>query len=80
MTARDGSESVPALLRIAQPMRKALSGKSGTIVGLDYQGTTVLAAHEPLPVLNLGIVAKVDLTEVRAPFLKAGIRAMAKSW
>jgi PAS domain S-box-containing protein len=54
-------------------MRKALSGKSGTIVGLDYQGTTVLAAHEPLPVLNLGIVAKVELTEVRAPFLKAGI-------
>ena len=69
----DKPAPVPFTSALAEPMRQALSGKSGTIVGLDYQGTTVLAAHEPLPVLKLGIVAKVDLTEVRAPFLKAGI-------
>ena len=31
----------------------------------------MLAAHEPVSVLNLGIVAKIDLSEIRSPFLKA---------
>lgn len=57
---------------IAAPMRAALSGKSGKIIGLDYRGVKVIAAHEPVAGLNLGIVAKIDLEEVRAPFIKAG--------
>ena len=57
---------------IAAPMRAALSGKSGNIIGLDYRGVKVIAAHEPVAGLNLGIVAKIDLEEVRAPFIKAG--------
>jgi hypothetical protein len=64
---------VPWQSAVAEPMRRALSGKSGTVIGLDYRGEKVLAAHEPVPALNAGIVAKIDLAEVRVPFLKAAL-------
>lgn len=34
-----------------------------------------MAAHEPVAELDYGIVAKIDLSEIRAPFLKAGVIA-----
>ena len=54
-----------------EPMRLALQGQSGVIVARDFRGNMVLAAHEPIPSLNAGLVAKMDLTEAREPFLKA---------
>ncbi|MEJ2622179.1 MAG: hypothetical protein P8163_18590, partial [Candidatus Thiodiazotropha sp.] len=57
----------------AEPMRRALSGESGWMMGKDYRGEYVMAAYEPVTILNLGIVAKIDMEEVQKPFINAGL-------
>lgn len=59
--------------KLAAPMRLALLGHSGTIIGKDYRGENVLAAYEPVKVLNLGIVAKIDLSEIREPYIRSAL-------
>ena len=66
-------QPVPWTSDLAEPMRRALSGQSGKVLGLDYRGVMVLAAHEPVGGLNWGVVAKMDLAEVRRPFIRAGL-------
>ncbi|MDQ6971344.1 MAG: PAS domain S-box protein [Mariprofundaceae bacterium] len=68
-------ETFPFDSTLAEPMRRALNGYMGTIIGLDYRGATVVAAYHPLTELGMGIVAKIDLAEVQAPFIQAGVIA-----
>ncbi|HIJ79940.1 MAG: PAS domain S-box protein, partial [Desulfobulbaceae bacterium] len=66
---------VPMDSNLAMPMRFALQGKNGTIIADDYQGHKVLAAYHHVDILDLGIVVKIDLAEMRAPFIKAALLA-----
>lgn len=58
-------------------MYAALSGKRGVLVADDYRGVEVLAAYEPLKELQLGLVAKVDVAEIRKPFIDAAWISLA---
>lgn len=55
----------------AGPMRRALSGQNGADILLDYRGVRVLAAYKPIPNLGWGLVAKIDIDEIRSPYIKA---------
>ena len=55
----------------AEPMRRALAGQIGMLIGNDYHGKEVLAAYHPITSLGIGLVIKVDLEEIQRPFLRA---------
>ncbi len=67
---------VPRNTDRAAPMRRALSNETGWLIGPDYRGERVLAAFQLIEALDLGLVAKVDMREVTAPFMKAAVTAL----
>jgi len=67
----DDPKSISLNSTLAEPMRRALSGESGTIIALDYEGKRVLAGYQPVDLLELGLVVKVDMAEINAPFILA---------
>ncbi|WP_345980318.1 diguanylate cyclase [Sulfurimonas sp. HSL3-2] len=69
----DRMNSITIDSTLAEPMRLALQGKSGSLVGLDYRGSYVLAAYEPINAFSWGIVAKIDLSEIQAPYIQAAL-------
>lgn len=54
-----------------EPMRRALNGQRGVDILLDYRGVPVLAAYKPISNFGWGLVAKIDIDEIRAPYIKA---------
>ena len=63
----------------AEPIMASLDRGRGTLVGPDYRGVAVLAAYEKLDDLGWGLVAKMDMAEVRAPFVRAGAIALGST-
>ena len=70
-----GSRELAWSARHGEPMRRALEGQSGSLIGLDYRGVSVLAGYAALPELGLGLVVKMDMAEVRRPFVQAALVA-----
>ncbi len=55
----------------AEPARRAATGETGIVETLDYRGVPVLAAYQYIPSVDWGLVAKMDSTEVFAPYNEA---------
>ncbi len=72
-------QKVPLDSKEAIPMKKALEQGTGTISGLDYKGKEVLAAYTPMKAggLTLGMVAKIDMDELKRPFIITNIQILA---
>ena len=60
-----------------EPMRRALNGENGVLGNVVYLGRTAMAAYEPVPTGDLGVVSKIDLEALRAPFKRAGFAVLA---
>jgi PAS domain S-box-containing protein len=61
----------PMASYLAEPMLSALSGRSGTLIARDPTGAEFLAAYAPVATLDLAVIAKIDLSEIRAPYVRA---------
>ena len=51
----------------ALPMKYAMEGKTGIVSALDYRRERVVAAYAPIGTLGLGMVLKIDRSELYSP-------------
>ena len=63
----------------AAPMVNALQKKQGIIFGKDYRPVDVIAAHDYIDSLDLGLVSKIDAAEANAPVVGAALKLAAIS-
>ncbi|MCR4376630.1 MAG: PAS domain S-box protein [Rhodospirillales bacterium] len=62
---------IPIASSLAEPMRLALAGRTGTVIGPDYRSVEVLAAYGYVDQLDIGIVLKMDMHDIQAPYIEA---------
>ncbi|MDX1592894.1 MAG: PAS domain S-box protein [Gammaproteobacteria bacterium] len=69
----DAPRSIPMQSPLGEPIRRAVSGQTGWMIGRDYRGIEVLAGYTELPLLGAGygLVIKENLETLRAPYLHA---------
>jgi PAS domain S-box-containing protein len=69
---RANGGQVPAPIAVnearSSQLQRAVRGESGVARGLDYRGVEVVGAYRYLPGLKVGLVAKMDVAELQAPF------------
>ncbi len=79
---------VPWQAALGRPIGQALLGNRGTLIATDHRGVAVLAAYRPVPETPLGVVVRLELAELRDPFLRwgalasllAGVLVVAGAW
>lgn len=69
--------SYPLDSEIAIPAILAAEGGKGTIKALDYRGKEVFSAYTYIPVIDWGLVVKIDSSEALIPVNKFRTRAIA---
>jgi PAS domain S-box-containing protein len=65
--------ALPFDTNVAVPMQRAVRDSSGVAVLRDYRGAMVVAGYATAGSHDLGVVVKIDLAEVRAPYVRAGL-------
>lgn len=74
---RSAAGAVPAPITAgagrSHQLQRAASGESGVSVGPDFRGVPVVGAYRYIRGLDVGLVAKIDVKEVRAPFVRASL-------
>lgn len=63
------------------PVYLGLQGYRGTTIAKDYKGHEVLSAYSPVKIgnRNFGIIVKIDLDEIRDPYLKSFAESLSVS-
>lgn len=68
---RHGKAELLGRLPPNSPMRRALAGAAGIGIMRDYRGEIVLAAYQPVAAGKYALVTKMDLAEIREPYIRA---------